>query len=406
MAEIGYIVRSFPRLSQTFVLNEVLALEELGVQLQIFAGTNPREVLAQTQLAHVRASLTYLDSVPLELLRAAHRQIERNLPGRYRATLAYVRERADLDEGYVAISRFACFDQAIYLAFLLREAAGRIARLHAHFAHAPTLIALLAHKLTGIPFSFTAHARDLFQIPPHVLAERVAAATHVVTCCEANLAYFQAVLPPMLHKKVRLIHHGVNLEGFQPALKAIVDLPPLIVSAGRLVEKKGFPDLLRACALLKHSGQSFRCVIYGEGPLRSELAGLADELGIAKNLEMPGERTQHELARIFQEADLFALTPFVAGDGDRDGVPNVLAEAMACGLPVVCTAVAGIPELVRHTENGWLCAPHDIEGLAGALGRLLNDPSERRRIGMAARTTVFERFDLRVAARELAGMFA
>jgi glycosyltransferase involved in cell wall biosynthesis len=180
---------------------------------------------------------------------------------------------------------------------------------------------------------------------------------------------------------------------------------PLILSVGRLVEKKGFPDLIAACARLKQSGRSFRCAIYGEGPLHGELTELIARLGVADRVTLAGERGQQELIPIFQQADLFALAPFVTDDGDRDGVPNVLVEAMACGLPVVSTSVAGIPELVRPGENGLLAAPRDVAALTGALAALLDDQESRKRMAVAARRTVVEHFDLRAAARQIAALF-
>jgi len=171
------------------------------------------------------------------------------------------------------------------------------------------------------------------------------------------------------------------------------------------VAKKGFPDLLRACALLKQSGRRFRCAIYGDGPLRAELAALIDELGLAGDVALPGECSQRELIPIFQQADIFALTPFVTEDGDRDGIPNVLVEAMACGLAPVSTAVSGIPELIRHEQNGLLAQPRDIAGLADHLGRLLDDAQQRKQFGKAARQTVVEHFDLHAAARQIAELF-
>ncbi|HWQ13749.1 MAG TPA: glycosyltransferase [Roseiflexaceae bacterium] len=429
MPAVAYIVRSFPRLSQTFILNEILALEARGVPLRIFAVTDPREPLVQPQAAEVLAPVRYLDVIPAEELRAARLDLARRDPRRYAETVAYVQSRPDLDDGYTASSRYACLDQAIVLASMLARS-GDVGHLHAHFAHDPALIALLAHKLTGIPFSFTAHARDLFQIPRHILVERAAAATALVTCCGANLAYLDEVLPPELRARVQLIHHGVNLEGFRPAdrpapsdsgaagagmaLRASGEAPspagedaaPLILSVGRLVEKKGFPDLLEACALLMARGRRFRCAIFGDGPLRTALAAQVERLGLAGVVELAGERPQRDLVPVFQRADIFALASFVTEDGDRDGVPNVLAEAMACGLPVVSTAVAGIPELVRHGANGLLCPARDVEALAAALARLLDDEGERRAMGAQARRTVVESFDMRAAAARLAGLFA
>jgi glycosyltransferase involved in cell wall biosynthesis len=430
MKRIGYIIRSYPRLSQTFIVNEILALEQLGLNLHLFAITDPREPIVQAQAAQVRAPVVYLEDAAgreRAAIRADHDAIERQSPERYADTARYVEQRADLDAGYVSASRFECFDYAVYLARLLereRRASQPIDHLHAHFAHDPTLIALLVHMLTGISFSFTAHARDLVQIPRRALIERIQQATVMLTCSGTNIDYVNDVVPEPLRAKVRLIHHGVNLDGFQPASERVGEWAsgrrgvtpsprhpvtpspvPLILSVGRLVEKKGFPDLIAACARLKQGGWQFRCAIYGDGPLRGELAEQIGRLGLADRVTLAGERDQAELIPIFQQADIFVLSPFVTEDGDRDGIPNVLVEAMACGLPLVSTSVAGIPELVRHGENGLLVAPRDAPALAEALATLLDDRDRRERIGAAARATVVEHFDLRAAARQIAALF-
>jgi glycosyltransferase involved in cell wall biosynthesis len=179
----------------------------------------------------------------------------------------------------------------------------------------------------------------------------------------------------------------------------------LILSVGRLVEKKGFPDLLLACARLKERGKAFRLAIYGEGPLRDELLAMIERHGLQGLVDLPGAIAQRDLIPIFRNAELFALAPFVTEDGDRDGVPNVLVEAMACGLPVVSTAVSGIPELVVPGVNGLLVAPHDPDALADGLAALLDDPARRAQLGAEARRTVVESFDLRAAARELAALY-
>ena len=308
---------------------------------------------------------------------------------------------------YTASSRFECFHQAVYLARRLRRADNTIGHLHAHFAHDPTLIALLTHQLTGISFSFTAHARDLYQIPRQALVDRIAAATAVITCCSANLLYLHQVVPRDQRGKVQLIHHGVDLDRFRPPTDRVPDRDrrPLILSVGRLVEKKGFPDLLRACALLTHTGRRFRCAIYGDGPLRPQLTALIAALGLSDTVMLAGERPQHELVAIFQSAAMFVLAPFVTGDGDRDGVPNVLVEAMACGLPVVSTRAAGVPDLVRHEHNGLLAEPRDPSDLARQLGRLIDDGAIRTRLGDATRATVTAQFDERAAAAQIATLF-
>ena len=412
MARIGYIIRSYPRLSQTFIVNEILALEQLGLKLHLFPITNPHEPIVQAQVEAVRAPVDYLEAADdwnITTMLGQHLRAALASPIRYVRALHYVLAHPEFDQDYHASSRYACFMQAVYLAHLLwrEQRAGQpITHMHAHFAHDPTLIALLVKMLTSIPFSFTAHARDLVQIGQQALIERIAEASVVVTCSDVNMEYVNEHVPAPLRDKIRLIHHGVNLEGFQPVPREhSPDESPLILSVGRLVEKKGFPDLVRACARLKQAGRRFRCVIYGEGPLSDELTQLIHSLGLAAEVTLAGACSQQELIPIFQHADVFALTPFVAADGDRDGIPNVLVEAMACGLPVVSTNVAGIPELVRHDENGLLVMPHDVDGLAVALAALLDDQEQRKRLGAEARRTVIEGFDVRAAACQLATLF-
>jgi glycosyltransferase involved in cell wall biosynthesis len=437
MKRIAYILRSYPRLSQTFIVNEILSLEQLGLNLHLLAITNPHEPIVQQNVAQVRAPVEYLEDAAkrerADLL-AEHAWAERLMPAGYAATHSYVDLTAELGQGYTSASRYECFDYAVHIAALLERerSAGRpIDHLHAHFAHDPTLIALLVHMLTGISFSFTAHARDLVQIPPRALIERITQATFVLTCSGTNIDYVNETVPEPLRAKVRLIHHGVNLDGFQPLagrqgdretrrqgdhqapLSQSPDLLvsqeeqniPLILSVGRLVEKKGFPDLIAACALLRQAGHQFRCEIYGEGPLHGQLSALIERLELADCVVLAGERGQAELIPIFQHADIFALAPFVTGDGDRDGIPNVLVEAMACGLPVVSTTVAGIPELVRNGENGLLAAPREVGALADALATLLSDQPQRERMGADARATVVAHFDLRAAASQIVALF-
>lgn len=409
---VGYLLRSYPRLSQTFILNEVLALEKLGVRVEIFAVTHPHEEIVQAQVADVQAPVTYLESAQQRrwwTIGWEHLFMLLLTPVRYLTTLAYLLYHRDFDEGYTASSRFVCFLQAVYLARLLHQAhqQGRaIDHLHAHFAHDPTLIAHLVQRLTGIGFTFTAHARDIYQIPQQVLGERIRAAGAVVTCCATNIDYLKAAAAPEDQAKLRVIHNGVNLQEFQPPTASRnANAIPLILSASRLVEKKGYPDLLQAYQQLKAAGYRFRSVIYGDGPLQKSLATLIDELGLQQEVQLAGACTQQELRQVLTQADIFALTPFVTDDGDRDGVPTVLVEAMACGKPVVSTTVVGVPELVTHEGNGLLAAPHDVAGITTALATLLDDTTKRCQLGRAARDTVINQFDLYAGALQLAQLY-
>lgn len=403
---VAYVVRSWPRLSQTFILNEVLALERLGLELAIFAMSHADEAIAQPQVAHVRAPVHYLDARRSRGKAVAeHVRVFLTAPARYARTLAFVLRGRDLADGYSTTSRWGCLDQAVHLAAAARRErlAGRpLAQLHAHFAHSPGLVGALTHRLTGIPFSLTAHARDLYGIPARALAARAREAEAVVTCCRANAEYLG---PLVEHGRLHLVHHGVDLETFRPRPRTVEHDVPVVMSVGRLVEKKGFPDLLAACAQVREGGRLFRLAIYGDGPLRGELERLRRKLGLDDVVTFEGARSQRELVTRFQSADVFALTPFVAADGDRDGVPNVLVEAMACGVPVVTTSVGGTVDLVRDGHNGLLAAPRDVDGVARHLGALLGDPVLRRRLGAAGRTTAEDGFDAQVAARQLASLF-
>ena len=181
------------------------------------------------------------------------------------------------------------------------------------------------------------------------------------------------------------------------------------MSVGRLVEKKGFPDLLRACHELKKASATpapFRLRIFGDGPMRADLTSLRDQLGLRDEVELVGERNGEEVLRAYRRADIFALTPCVTADGDRDGVPNVIVEAMACGLPVVTTDAGGITEVVQHGVNGLVATPHDVGTLARHLAELVTDATRRRALGDAGRRMVEERFDVRSAAHQLSRVFA
>jgi glycosyltransferase involved in cell wall biosynthesis len=409
-----YLVRSWPRLSQTFVVNEILAQERLGTRLELYSLAHSGEGLVQPQVHAVEAAVHYLDEPRRHRRRAAlrdHGLVARSGPLAYVTTLALAAARPRLARGYATLSTIGCFAAAVGLSAAVHRARlseAPIEHLHAHFAHDPALVALLTSRLTGVPYSFTAHARDLYQIPITSLRARARDAVAVVTCCAANVDYLRSVLPPELHPRLRLIHHGVELDRFVPAPRPASGPPVEIVSVGRLVEKKGFPDLLRACQELKSAPAAapFRLRVYGDGPMRAELSALRDRLGLHDEVELAGERDGEEVLRAYQEADIFALTPCVTADGDRDGVPNVIVEAMACGLPVVTTDAGGIGEAVQHDVNGLVATQRDVATLARYLAQLVTDVTRRRALGDAGRRLVEERFDVRSAARQLAVVFA
>ena len=340
-----------------------------------------------------------------------HFEVARRFLKGYLRSLLYVATHPKIDQGYKVSNRWECFRLAVHQVYLLRgterQAAKKIDHLHAHFAHDPALIGYLVHSMTGIPFSFTAHARDLYQVEVQVLTDRIQQASAVITCCGANLEYLNQIAPSQ-QSKFLLIYHGVNLKDFQTVSNrdaSSTPKNPVILSVGRLVEKKGFQDLLQALCLVKERGERFECLIYGDGPLRPQLELWIEEHDMAGDIKLMGDITQQELIAIYQTADLFTLTPVQTEDGDRDGIPNVLLEAMAVGLPVVTTAVAGIPELVDHNENGLLYQSHDVDGISSGIIELLHSAEKRRQLGSAASKKVREQFDVAQAAKRLKTLF-
>ena len=366
------------------------------------------------QVNQIQASVRYMDIVHARAFWGVvkeHLEVARRHLSGYLRSFFYIAVHPRIDKGYTASNRWSCFLQSVQLVSLILGAppAGRkIDHLHAHFAHDPALIAYLVHSIAGIPFSFTAHARDLYQVDKKVLADRIRGATAVITCCRTNLEYLNQI-DPSQRSKLSLIYHGVDLRDFHPVSNPrayFASTDRLILSVGRLVEKKGFQDLLEALFLVKRRGQHFQCAIYGDGLLRQQLQEWIDDHGMNDEILLCGDRTQQDLITIFQSVTLFILTPIQTEDGDRDGIPNVLLEAMAVGLPVITTAVAGIPELVENNQNGLLYSPHDVEGISSGIIELLNDADKRSQLGRAASKKIIEQFDISQSANRLKALFA
>ena len=410
MAEcrVVYVVRSFPRLSQTFILNELLAIEAMGIDVHVVSMVHAREQLTHPRLALLRADVIYLDDLAaLCLVHRArtHLAVAAGRPLRYLRAALRLARRPDAVAGYHGITRRQAFDHGVQLVGAVGlHRRSTVVRLHAHFAHDPTLVAQVASAVSGVPFSFTGHARDLVQISPKALAERVADASAVLTICETNAELLRAVSAPVDRHKVHVVYNGIDTAAFTPRLPAATHVAGSVVSVGRFVDKKGFEVLLDALAAVVRSGTEVHLTIYGDGPLRPLLEARIAALALADHVTLAGECTQDELQQVLPSFALFALTPYISDDGDRDGLPTVLVEAMSCGLPVVTTDVAGISDLVQHGVNGLLCPPRQVAPVADALRALLADPSRCARLGAAARQTVLDRFAQSSTARRVADL--
>lgn len=398
---VAYIMKRYPRLTETFILNEIRAMERLGADLRIFSLLPPEPPPHHPMVAEVRAPVR---AVPMagawvDLLRA-HAAAIRAAPLRYAG--AFGRAAWWSVQSPTPLSVWKQFTRAGFVATACRR--DGIRHIHAHFANAPAAVARFASLMSGIPFSFTAHAKDLYLTPKEVISRRARAASFVATCTGYNAQYLRDLLGTAESHKINLVYHGIDLTHFS-ARAAIGAAPmPLILSVGRLVPKKGHDDLIEACALLRDAGVAFRCMIVGAGPLHAELSALIERHDLAGTVTLEGAMTHAALIDLYRHATLFALAPRIADDGDRDGIPNVIAEAMAIGVPVVSTDVSGIPEVVRDGETGLLVPPRDARALADAMGRLLADLDQAEALATAARALLERDFDLWTTTTRLHGL--
>jgi glycosyltransferase involved in cell wall biosynthesis len=387
LPKIAYLLNSFPCLSETFIVQEILELECQGLPLHLFALSEPSVNKQAEGVWDGQAPITYISRHSrLTLLAIALRRFLRT-PWRFLRTViimvAHYRRGSVL--GHLLYAAYLA-DQLVYEG---------IPHLHAHYATTPASVAQLVHLLTGISYSFTAHAHDIYLSPKDTLAYKMRTARFVVTCTAYNERYL-AGIDLRFGTHIHCIYHGLNLRIF-PSHASIASLPlasPLILAVGRLVEKKGLSYLLRASRILKDQGYNFTCRIVGDGPLRQVLEAEMRELDLIDKVEMWGAASHKQVIEMYQQATIAALPCIIGKNGDRDGIPNVLVEALYMGVAVVSTPISGIPELITSEVSGLLVPPQDSTALAIALARLLDDTLLRCRFAAAGRETVLERFDM------------
>ena len=401
---VAFVLKGYPRLSETFIAQEIAALERRGLEILIVSLRHPADARRHPVHEEIRACVLYLpEYLLLEPLRVVRAWFGQRKNARYRqARNLWLRDLARDPTP----NRMRRFGQALVLA---HELPADVHHLHAHFLHTPASVTRYAALLRGMNWSVSAHAKDIWTTPEWEKREKLASCEWLVTCTAANQAHLAPLAPP---GRVELVYHGLDLSRFRFLEKLEEkqntgndpDRPVVILSVGRLVEKKGTDVLLDALARLPQA-LHWRLVHAGGGPLGEKLARRARELGIAARIEWRGARTQTELLAAYRAADLFALASRVARDGDRDGLPNVLAEAQSQGLACVATRVSGIPELIDDGSTGVLVAPEAPEALARALGALIADPARRRELGEAGRRRVAEKFALESNIVRLARKF-
>jgi len=400
---VAFVLKGYPRLSETFIAQEILALERRGLDILIVSLRLPTDARTHPVHAEVRAPVLYL---PEYLHRGPLRVLRAWLKVRRWASYRNVRGiwLRDLRRDFTA-SRARRFGQALVLA---SELPGGVGHLHAHFLHTPSSVTRYAAALCGLPWTGSAHAKDIWTTPDWELREKLASCAWLVTCTATNCEHLAKLAP---EDRVELVYHGLDLERFPPVPD---ERPPrmgqsvadsvIILSVGRLVEKKGTDVLLDALARLP-ANLHWRLVHVGGGPLGRAVRRRAGKLGISARVEWRGAMTQTELLDEYRAADIFALASRVADDGDRDGLPNVLMEAQSQGLPCVATDVSAIHELVQRDVTGLLVAPESPDAFAAALEALITDPLRRRALGDAGRERVTTKFGMNMNVTRLAEKF-
>ncbi|MEO6726893.1 MAG: glycosyltransferase family 4 protein [Blastocatellia bacterium] len=414
MDQIGYVLKGYARTSETFITNEIALLEGRGLRLTIFSFLELAGQRLHAAVDAIQAPVHYLPQ--LTVLGEVHfiKWLALNAPKFCRShwRVFFARPLSYLKTLFEAVGlsfkhrrgswqqpRMAFVKEFLQAGFIANGvlASGRIRHLHAHFCHTSTTVAMFASRLCGLPFSFTAHAKDIYVAqlnPGDLLSVKLRRAKFVVTCTAANQAHLKKLGAG--RTPVHLIYHGLNLRQFAPAASVATEAQatPLILSVGRLVEKKGFTYMVEACRLLKERGYIFQCqIVGGAGAYAEQVRSAIKASGLEETILLRDAVTQEELRRIYQQATLFVLPCQITENGDRDGIPNVLAEAMAMGLPVISTNISGIPELVDHRVNGMLVPQRDAAALGEAVAELLDHPAMRRQLGEAAREKVCRWFD-------------
>jgi glycosyltransferase involved in cell wall biosynthesis len=398
--KVAYIMSRFPKLSETFVLYEMLALQQQGVAVEVFPLINERASVMHDEAKPFVARAHYLPVLSLPILRA---QLH-FLRTRPRAYLGLWWEvlRGTFGSANYMLGGLGVLPKAVRFAYEMEAA--NVTHVHAHFANHPTVAALAAHRLLGVPFSFTAHAHDLY-VDQHMLAEKARAAAFVVAISEYNKELIVRHCGEEVRDKVVVVHCGVDTGLFQARKQADTGGPFSILCVGALEEKKGQKHLIEACRLLRERGLPFVCRLVGQGSDREALERQIRQAGLESQVLLLGGQPRHEVLRLLGEADAVALPSIRTKTGKMEGIPVALMEPLACEVPVVSTTISGIPELVEDGVTGMLVPPENPAALADALERLVHDPELGRRLGRAGREKVLQEFDLAANAAQLAALF-
>jgi glycosyltransferase involved in cell wall biosynthesis len=377
---VGYVTKVFPRLSETFIVSELLAQERAGLDVEVFSLRPSVDRGAHASHARLLAPVTYLPSDGITVGTMLGALEEAHAVGDPDQTVLDAWEESPRE-----------LVQALRLACVIRERS--IGHLHVHFANVAATVGRLAARLAGVPYTITAHAKDIFHedVRRAQLRRLLDDASAVITVSDFNVEHLRREFPA-LAARVHRVYNGLELDRFP--FSSPDARPPRIVAVGRLVEKKGFCDLIDACAVLARDGRRFECRIVGQGVLEEELRARVRDHGLESVVTITGPASEEVVRAEMTAAAALAAPCVVGSDGNRDGLPTVVLEAMALGTPVVGTDVTGLPEVLEQERTGLVVPQRCPRELAGALARVLDDAALRVRVARRARELVEERFDV------------
>jgi glycosyltransferase involved in cell wall biosynthesis len=398
--KVAYIMSRFPKLTETFILYEMLAMQQQGIQVEVYPLLREHEEVMHPEAMQFVSVAHFQPFMSLPILRA-------NLYFLLKKPFAYLKTLWDVLRANWGSYNFftgviGIFPKSVLFAYQMR--ADQVQHVHAHFASHPAAAGFIIHRLVGIPYSFTAHGSDLHR-DRHMLCEKVAEAAFVAAISEYNKELIVSECRGNYRQKVKVVHCGVDTEVFQarshetPYEKG--ENPFMILCVGTLHEVKGQPYLIEACRYLQERGYTFECHFIGDGPDRKALNELVEQAGLSDKVLFHGRLTRDEIVRLLLDTDVLTVPSVPTRDGRREGIPVVLMEAMGSGVPVIASNLSGIPELVNDLLTGLLVPPRDASFLADALERYIQDPGLRRRLGNAGRAKVVEEFDLNKNAEML-----
>jgi glycosyltransferase involved in cell wall biosynthesis len=401
---LGMILKGFPRISETFISNEILLLEQLGFRVHIFSMRRPRESFSHKSIKEIRAPVDYL---PETLLAPLPRFLFHNIILAGKQPVVYAGALKTAARRFLRTRKSATLKHLFQAGYLVNRLlpGSQVVHLHSHFAHSPTSVALFAARLTGLPFSFTAHAKDIYTSNARQLREKIDLARFVITCTEFNRQHLTR-LAEGSRTPIYRFYHGIDMGLFSgPRSGRTLSEPYRLLTVARLTPKKGLATVFKALRILHDQGVPIKHTLIGDGEDRDKVQRLVRELGLGAVTQWHGTLPHHEVLTHYQESDLFVIGCEVAENGDRDGIPNVLVESMAMGVPVVATRVSAIPELVEDGRTGLLVEPGQPETMAHVIKQLLTDEGLRQKIIPAARARVEAGFDNRTLITGLADVF-